>query len=197
MATSVQQIQKWRRDPIAFIQGVLCDPETGKPFELYPEQKTFLSRAFQFTPDGRMAHTELCYSGPKKCGKTALAAMVAIFSAIALAPATGGEIYILANDLEQSQSRVYRAVVQILEASPLLRASVIITASKLTIRSTGTVIIALPNDYRGFACSNPTANIYDESCYYTAEASRRLWDEGVPSPARQISFRLFRLDRWV
>jgi phage terminase large subunit-like protein len=183
-------VQRWHRDPVSFIEEVLRDPETRQPFRLYEEQRTFLRHAFQFTPDGRMVHTELCYSGPKKSGKTGFAAMIAIYTAIALAPASGGEIYCLANDLEQSQSRVFKAVVQILEASPMLRDSVIITASKVTIRSTGTTIIALANDYAGFAGSNPTLNVYDESAYFTSEASRRLWDEGVPSPARQISFRL-------
>ena len=32
---------KWRRDPVAFITEVLVDPETGKPFQLYPDQEAF------------------------------------------------------------------------------------------------------------------------------------------------------------
>jgi hypothetical protein len=45
-------------------------------------------------------------------------------------------------------------VAMILQASPLLKNSVEITASKITFRSTGTVITALPNEYRSFAGSN-------------------------------------------
>src|SRR4029077_3109661 len=37
---------------------------------------------------------------------------------------------------------------------------------------------------------NPTLNCYDELAYYTSEESRRMFEEGIPSPARKISFRL-------
>src|SRR5690348_6072128 len=136
-----------------------------------------------------MRHSELCFSAGKKSGKTALAAMIVIYTAVVLA-GTGGEIYCLANDLEQSSSRVFKAVVLILQASPLLRRSADITANKITLRATGTVIQAVANDYEGFSGANPTLNVYDESAYFPSENSRRLWDEGVPSPARKISFRL-------
>jgi phage terminase large subunit-like protein len=62
--------------------------------------------------------------------------------------------------------------------------------NRIVFRSTGTVIAAVANDYEGFSGANPTLNVYDELAYYTGERSRRLWDEGVPSPARRISFRL-------
>ena len=97
-----------------------------------------------------MVFSELCFSGPKKSGKTTLAAWIAIYTAVALSP-IGGEIYVLANDLEQSTSRVFKAVVQIVEASPMLRDAVTITANKITFRSTVTVVQALANDYRGFS----------------------------------------------
>ena len=129
------------------------------------------------------------FSAGKKSGKTALAAMVVLATAVVLA-GPNGEIYCLANDLEQSASRVFRAVVQIIEASPLLRDSVDVTANRIVFRSTGTYVMAVANDYAGFSGSNPTLNVYDELAYYTSEGSRRLWDEGVPSPARKISFRL-------
>jgi phage terminase large subunit-like protein len=182
-------IARWRRDPVAFIHEVLVDPETGQPFRLYSEQVTFLKHAFELTPEGRMRHTELCFSAGKKSGKTALAAMIVIYTGVVLA-GIGGEIYLLANDQEQSQSRVFKAVVLILQASPLLKHSTDITANKITFRATGTTIAALANDYQGFSGANPTLNVYDEVAYFNSESSRRLWDEGVPSPARQISFRL-------
>jgi phage terminase large subunit-like protein len=182
------KLDRWRRDPISFIEQVLIDPETGQPFQLYAEQRTFLCHAFELTPEGRMRHTELVFSAGKKSGKTAMAAMVVIYTAVVLAP--GGEIYTLANDLEQSSSRVFRAVADILRASPLLADAVDITATRITFRSTSTTIQAVANDYAGFSGANPSLNVYDELAYYNSESSRRLWDEGVPSPARRISFRL-------
>jgi hypothetical protein len=35
-------IARWRRDPVAFIREALINPETGKPFELYPAEISFL-----------------------------------------------------------------------------------------------------------------------------------------------------------
>jgi phage terminase large subunit-like protein len=182
------KLERWRRDPISFIEQVLIDPETGQPFQLYTEQRTFLRHAFELTPEGRMRHTELVFSAGKKSGKTAMAAMVVIYTAVVLAP--GGEIYCLANDLEQSSSRVFRAVANILRASPLLADAADVIATRITFRSTGTTIQAVANDFAGFSGGNPSLNVYDELAYYNSESSRRLWDEGVPSPARRISFRL-------
>jgi phage terminase large subunit-like protein len=131
----------------------------------------------------------LCYSAGKKSGKTAMAAFIVIYTALYLSPLRG-EIYLLANDLEQSTSRVFRAVGAILAASPLLCRSATITQNKIVFNATGTTVVAVANDYRGFSGANPVLNVYDESAYFTSEASQRLWSEGVPSPARQISFRL-------
>jgi hypothetical protein len=139
-------IARWRKDPVAFISEVLVDPETGEPFRLYPEQITFLRHAFELTPEGRMRYTELCFSAGKKSGKTGLGAMIVIFTAVCLA-GVGGEIYLLANDFEQSVSRVFKAVVLILQASPLLKRSADITNNKITFRATGTTIMAVANDF--------------------------------------------------
>jgi phage terminase large subunit-like protein len=188
MPSLSDRLAAWR-DPIAFIEQVLINPETNRPFVLYAEQKTFLREAFELDAEGLMRYTELCFSAGKKSGKTGLAAMIVIYVAVVLA-GQGGEINCLANDLEQSQSRVFKAVGNIIQASPLLRDSVDITANRIVFRSTGTVISALASEYQGFSGGNPTLNVYDELAYFSSEGSRRLWDEGVPSPARKISFRL-------
>jgi hypothetical protein len=78
------KLAAWKRDPVLFITEVLRDPETGKPFELYPAQVEFLRRALTLTSDGRLPHPEMIFSGPKKLGKTATAAMAAIYAAVAI-----------------------------------------------------------------------------------------------------------------
>lgn len=175
----------WKSDPAAFVAGALRDPETGDPFVLYEEQKTFLREALRRTPEGRMRYTELCYSGPKKCGKTGTGAMIVIYTAVALAR-VNGDIHILANDLDRSTSRVFKAVVQILEASPLLRDSVHVNANRITFRSTGVTIQALPNDYKGFSGANPTLNFYDDSAYHASENSWRLWTRACPAQRLRV-----------
>jgi phage terminase large subunit-like protein len=189
MPSLTDRLTRWREDPVSFVAEVLIDPETKRSFQLYGEQRTFLRYAFEMTTEGRLRHTEQVFSAGKKSGKTGLAAMMVIYTAVVLA-GQGGEINCLANDLEQSSSRVFKAVAQIIQASPLLRDSVSITVNRITFNSTGTTIAAVANDYEGFSGGNPTLNCYDELAYFSSESSRRLWDEGVPSPARRISFRL-------
>src|SRR6476646_4062605 len=94
-ADLVVAARRWKSDICAFIEEALIDPETGEHFQLYPEQREFLTRAFTLTADGRMPFTELCFSCGKKSGKTALAAFVVIYTAIHLSPLRG-EIYLLA-----------------------------------------------------------------------------------------------------
>ncbi|HTQ25278.1 MAG TPA: hypothetical protein VMI09_11325 [Candidatus Binataceae bacterium] len=33
-----RRLDRWRRDPVAFMAEALINPETGKPFTLYPAQ---------------------------------------------------------------------------------------------------------------------------------------------------------------
>jgi hypothetical protein len=70
-----QSLQRWRRDPVAFIEQVLIDPETGKPFILLDAERRFLAHAFQLGDDGRLLYPEQVYSGPKKSGKSTFAAI--------------------------------------------------------------------------------------------------------------------------
>ncbi len=184
-----EAMRRWRGDPVAFIEEVLVNPETGRGFVLYEAQKRFLREAFVLTDDGRFRYSEMVFSAPKKSGKTALAAMAAVYVAVVLA-GQYGEVYCLANDFEQAASRVFQAAARIVEASPLLRGSVKITANRIEFRSTGTFIQAVASDYAGFAGANPTLVICDELWGFMSEAAHRLWDEAVPSPARRVSGRL-------
>jgi hypothetical protein len=82
---SSQPIARWRGDPVAFITEVLRNPETSQPFALYPAQVEFQRRAFTLPQDGHLAFPEMIFSAPKKSGKTALAAMCAIYVAVVAA----------------------------------------------------------------------------------------------------------------
>lgn len=182
-------LARWKADPVAFIDEVLIDPETGWPFALYEAQKRFLRAALRLTREGRLPYPELVFACPKKSGKTGLAAMAMIYVIVVL----GGrfaEGYAVANDLEQAQSRVFQAVARILEASPLLRDAVKATGSRVEILSTGATIMALASDYAGAAGSNPTLSVFDELWAFKTESARRLFDECVPPPTRAVAARL-------
>ena len=185
----IETLRRWRSDPVAFVEQALIDPETGKPFQLYEEQKAFLQRGFTLTPDGRLPYPELVFSAPKKSGKTSLAAMATIYTVVVL----GGpfaEGYCLANDEEQSKGRVFQAIVRILEASPVFAETFKATQNQVIFPETGATITALASDYAGAAGGNPTISVFDELWAYTSERAHRLWDEMVPPPTRKVATRL-------
>jgi phage terminase large subunit-like protein len=180
---------RWRRDPIGFITDVLIDPETGKPFELYPAQTIFLRKGLTPTNDGRLRYSELVFSAPKKSGKTATAAMAVLCLVIALG-GPSAESYCAANDFDQAQGRVFQAIARIIGASPLLRDSAKITANKIEFPSPGATITAIASDYAGAAGSNPTVSCFDELWAYILERAYRMCDEMVPPPTRKVALRL-------
>jgi len=184
-----QQIEKWKADPVAFVCGVLRDPESERPFELYPAQELFLRKALTLTPEGRLPYPELVFSGPKKSGKTATAAIITIYVIVVLA-GRFGEANVVANDLEQAQSRVFQAISRIIEASPLLSESARILTNKIEFPSTRASITALPSDFKGAAGGNQNITSNDELWGSTSESAHRLWDELVPPPTRKVACRL-------
>jgi phage terminase large subunit-like protein len=176
-------------DAVRFIEGTLINPETGQAFELTGAERVFLRYAFALTPDGKLQYPELVFSAPKKSGKTCFAAMLAIYVTRIL----GGrfaEGYCVANSMDQASLRVYLACCRIVEASPLLRPDAAVTANKITFRSTGATIAAIPSDYSTAAGSNPSISIFDELWGYTSERDHRLFDELVPPPTRTVACRL-------
>ena len=66
---------RWQKEPILFIEQILRNPETGKPFELLDAERAFLAHAFQTDESGRLVYPEQLYACPKKSGKAGLAAM--------------------------------------------------------------------------------------------------------------------------
>ncbi|MFZ2079889.1 MAG: terminase large subunit, partial [Xanthobacteraceae bacterium] len=190
VAITQQALARWRRNPCAFIEEVLFDPETGKPFKLLPAEREFINHAFQTDADGRLLYPELVYAAPKKSGKTGFAALF-MLTMVLLFGGRFAEGYALANDLEQATSRVFQAVKRIVEASPLLASNAEIMRDRIAFPAfSDATIAAIASDYAGAAGSNPTISVFDELWGYTSERSRRLWDEMVPPPTRQIACRL-------
>jgi hypothetical protein len=180
---------RWQRYPAEFIEEVLHDPETGKPFRLLDAERAFLERAFETGPDGRLLYPEQVYAAPKKSGKTGFAALHTL-TTILLFGGKYAEGYCIANDLEQAQSRVYAALRKIVESSPLL-ADAEITRDRITFPQFGnSFIAAIASDYTGAAGANGTIATFDELWGVQTERGHRLWDEMVPPPTRKIACRL-------
>jgi phage terminase large subunit-like protein len=183
-------LERWRADPISFIERVLFDPETGQPFKLLDAERQFLAHAFQTDDSGRLRYSEQLFGAPKKSGKTGFAALH-MLTTILLFGNSFAEGYALANDLEQATSRVFQAIKRIVECSPLLRREAKITADKITFPAfAGATITAIASDYTGAAGANPVVSSFDELWGFTSERSYRLWDEMIPPPTRKIACRL-------
>jgi phage terminase large subunit-like protein len=182
-------LQRWRSDPITFIEEVLHDPETRKPYRLLPAERAFLGHAFQTDAGGRLKYPEQVYACPKKSGKTAFAAMHTLTTTL-LFGGSYPEATLCANDFDQAQGRVFEAVKRIVECSPLLRSEAKITADVVSFPAIDAVIKAIASDYAGAAGGNQVVSVFDELWGYVSERSRRLWDEMVPPPTRRIALRL-------
>ena len=113
-------LARWRADPIAFIEQVLIDPETKKPFVLLGAEREFLKHAFATGADGRLLYPEQVYACPKKSGKTTLAAIYVI-TILLLFGGPYPEAICAANDYDQSVGRVFAAIRRIIEASAAVR----------------------------------------------------------------------------
>ena len=162
-------LEAWRANPSAFIERVLVDPETGKPFVLLDAEREYLKHAFQLDADGRLVYSEQVYAAPKKSGKTGFAA-IHMLTTILLFGGAFGEGYALANDLEQAQSRVFQAIKRIVEASPLLKREAKVTADKITFPAFRKATIStLASDYGSAAGANPTISVFDELWAYSSE----------------------------
>jgi terminase large subunit-like protein len=185
--TERTRLARYQANPASFIEEVLIDPETARPFVLLKAEKKFLRYAFKRARNGRLLYPEQVYACPKKSGKTTFAAIYMI-TMVLLFGGPYAEAICAANDHEQSVGRVFEAIKRIIECSPLLRGEAKITANKVTIY--GAVITAIANDYAGAAGSNQVMSTFDELWAYTSEGSRRLFDELVPPPTRKIACRL-------
>ena len=99
------------------------------------------------------------------------------------------ELYIVANDFEQAQARVFRTIAGLIAHNPALTPSATVNNRQITL-SNGTVIRAIASEYAGAAGSNHGCTSWDELWGYTTEPLRRLWEELTPVPTRPNSIRI-------
>jgi hypothetical protein len=182
-------LQRWRRHPISFIEQCLYDPETHKPFQLLPAERTFLAHAFERDDSGRLSYPEQVYSCIKKSGKTTFAAI----HTLTLTLLFGGsypEATICANDQEQAMGRVFEMLRRIIECSPALKPEARVTADRITFPILNATFAAIPSNFATAAGGNHCIAVFDELWAFRSERSHRLWDELVPPPTRKIACRL-------
>jgi phage terminase large subunit-like protein len=164
---------------------------------LYDRQKPTLAtwQTYQLSilrhlfPEGDkpLPYSRILWSEPKKSGKTELAAAVHLF--FGLFVDVPGEQMVIANDLMGAKSRTWQYVLGSLQKAAQIEGSGIGprdfqevgTAIKL---KNGTIIKAIPSDFRGEAGSNHSLATIDEPWGIVHDYQEKLMTEFGPVPTR-------------
>jgi phage terminase large subunit-like protein len=151
----------------------LRNPLNGKvePVILTDWQKAILDEAMRVDDEGVTLYETICWSCPKKSGKTAINALLMAYWAFEIE--YPNEIVTVANKRDQAVSRGYREMKEFIKFNPILHEEV----------------VAIPNDFAGEAGSNHGLTTWDELWGFTTERDMRLWDELTPVPTRKNSIR--------
>jgi phage terminase large subunit-like protein len=150
-------------------------PFGRQPFNLRPWQQRIIRTLFSTGPDGLRKYRTCLLMLPRKNGKTELAAAIGIYCLLFdQPPEIGGEIYLAAADKDQA-SKVFLAMVAMLENDPELDAEVEIIRSQLRIwhRASGSFCRVLSAEAYTAHSLNASVVIYDE---LHCAPTRDLWD---------------------
>lgn len=169
----------YTRDIVSFIRDLVpVEGSYGPRAVILPHLETWLYRTHS-QPDGNPSARNILDARTKKQGKSATSAGVILYHASRQKYA---ECVIAAADQDQAKDRVLRAVKFAVGNGPLgAHAKVYRDVVEL---DNGSMIQALPMDWRGAAGGNYTCVVFDELHTYTLESQRRLWDELVIPPTQ-------------
>lgn len=168
-------------------KGFLIKPMDGTagavPMQLFPHQRRILQHCFTPIDDMRFPYSTIVYSSPKKSGKTAVGAAIMAWAGECFPP--GSEIYSIANDIEQAQSRAfgdvdYHVTHQLDQRTTRYRVEY----------DNGTFIQAIAQHYSSAAGARQALSLFDELWAYVSERSRRMWAEMTPPPSIPYSMRV-------
>ena len=110
--------------------------------------------------------------------------MIAIWEAVTNADC---EVVCWANDEEQALSRVFQTVCQLIKYNPELSASAKTLTSEIRFTN-GSIIRAVPSDYKGQAGGRQRLTIFDELWAFEAERMTRLFEEMTPPATEPGSY---------
>lgn len=174
----------YTRDFVKFYQDLYpLEGAYGPRAVIPPFLSDFLYTAFPM-PEGNPAAQNILHSTSKKQGKSANAGGVALYMASRQRYA---EVVIAAADADQSKDRVFRSVKFAVENARVWRSARVY--SDVIQLDNGSIIQAIPFDWRGAAGGNYAAVIFDELHVYTSEQYRRLFDELVIPPTQPAGVR--------
>jgi len=148
--------------------------------QLAPYQARCLREALRRDEKGDFIYSTIVWSDIKKSIKSCIAAAVAEWVAFNTA---WGNIYLIANDLQQADSRVGYYARRAVELNPDMREIVRVKPSGYYMEFPNkTFIRAIPIDPTGEAGANPDMVQFDELWGAHEDAKRRMWVELTVPP---------------
>lgn len=168
------------QDAVTWIEKNFWIPETRSPIHLIDYQKRCLNHVLTKNENGNFPYSVVIWSDIKKSAKSTIAAAVAQWLAMTVDYA---EIYIIANDLKQADSRVAHYFRRSLDLNIEMRGRYRQRGYK-TIFDNGSFVEAIPIDPSGEAGSNADAIFWSELWGAHEEAQERMWTEMTLSPTK-------------
>ncbi len=141
----------------------------GTPMVLRPWQTELLGGIFARRPDGRRRHRVALVGLPRKSGKSALSAGIALDS---LLTTRGGEVYSVAADKDQAKV-VFNHARRMVMQSPALSARCKVYRDAIDIRETASVYRCLSSEHYTKEGLSPTLVVFDE---LHAQPNDELWN---------------------
>ncbi len=163
---------------IDWIESEFYIPETNGPMTLAPYQKAVLKEATRQDADGHFVYDLVLWSDIKKSAKSTIAAAVTLYRALYT---PWGSFKIVANDLEQANSRVFYYIERAIGLNPRITPLVSKRQYHLTFTNHA-VIQAVPIDPSGEAGSNDDFIEFTELHGAKSKAQVRMWSEMTIPP---------------
>lgn len=142
----------------------------GEPLVMRPWQTDMLSRVFARRPDGRLKHRQALVLLPRKNGKSALGAGIALFGLFD--GPSGGEVYSCAADKEQARI-VFGTAKKMIEMEPRFTGYFKTYRDAIEFLPTGSVYRVLSSEAFTKEGLSPHLVIFDE---VHAQPNRELWE---------------------
>lgn len=179
---SDERAGQYTDNPILFLEDNYTLPETRLNIKLQPFQKDWiLGPLFYDLDDKGLRKYNIALLGmPKKNGKSALAAGLALFFMYCDEPF--GEIIVAANDKDQASMIIYNKIRRSIMINPTLKRGVRAFKDVIEVLSTGTTCQCIAHQYSSAAGLNPNLTLFDEIWGFK---DRKFYDELTVVPTRR------------
>ena len=180
MHQSGLELSSWP-DPADWIEENFWIPELKGPIQLEPYQRDALREALRRDENGDFVYSTIVWSDVKKSAKSTICAAMVLYFAM---HTTWGEIYMIANDLKQADSRVAKYYRRALDLNPAFKKQWSQRGYMMTMKETRTTVEAIPIDPSGEAGSNADLIQFSELWGAHEDAKQKMFAEMTLSPTK-------------